>query len=59
MEVCMAALLTAAFLFLNAMSLLFLAAVGIGMAASENVRRYSWRFLVLPLLGLLLLEQYR
>lgn len=59
MELCMAALLAAAFLFLNALSLVFLAAVGVGMAASEGVRRHVWRLLVLPLLGLLLLEQYR
>lgn len=59
MELCMAALLAAAFLFLNALSLVFLAAVGVGMAASEGVRRHVWRLIVLPLLGLLLLEQYR
>ena len=42
MEMCMAALLVAAFLYLNALSLAFLLAIGVGMAAPEGVRRTAW-----------------
>lgn len=55
----MAALLIAAFLSLDAMSLLFVAAVGAGMALPEGSRRRVWTMLVLPALGVLLFEQYR
>ncbi len=42
MEVCMAALLLSAFMYLNALSLVFLLCIGIGMAAPEGSRRTVW-----------------
>ncbi len=42
MEVCMSALLLSAFLYLNALSLVFLLCIGVGMAAPEGQRRTVW-----------------
>lgn len=42
MELCMAALLLSAFMYLNALSLVFLFCIGIGMAAPEGSRRAVW-----------------
>lgn len=42
MEICMAALLLSAFLYLNALSLVFLICIGAGMAAPEAARRRVW-----------------
>ncbi len=38
----MAALLLSAFMYLNALSLVFLLCIGIGMAAPEGSRRTVW-----------------
>lgn len=42
MEICMAALLLSAFLYLNALSLIFVLCIGAGMALPEGARRKTW-----------------
>lgn len=54
----MGALLVAAFTAVNALSLLYMAFIAIGMAAPPRARRVAWRFCSLPLLAVLLLLQY-
>ena len=54
MEVTMGAAFTA----VNALSLLYMALIAVGMAAPPCARRITWRILSLPLLALLLLLQY-
>lgn len=46
MEICMSALLATAFAFRNAISLLCVSAIAIGMTASPNACRLLWRYLV-------------
>ena len=58
MDVTMGALLLAAFLSTNALSLLYLAFIAVGMAAPARARRLTWRAGVLPVLAALLLAQY-
>ena len=58
MEIAMGALLVAAFTAVNALSLMYMALVAIGMAAPPRARRIAWRFCSLPLLAALLLLQY-
>lgn len=54
----MGALLVAAFTAVNALSLLYMALIAVGMAAPPRARRVAWRFCCLPLLAVLLLLQY-
>ena len=54
----MAALLLAAFAATNALSLLYLAVIAVGMAAPAARRRLAWRACVLPVLAVLLIAQY-
>ena len=54
----MGALLLAAFMAVNALSLLYMALIAIGMAAPPRARRVAWRCCSLPLLAALLLLQY-
>ncbi len=54
----MGALLVAAFTAVNALSLLHMALIAVGMAAPARPRRAAWRFCSLPLLAALLLLQY-
>ena len=54
----MGALLVAAFTAVNALSLLYMALIAVGMAAPPHARRVAWRFCSLPLLAVLLLLQY-
>ena len=54
----MGALLVAAFTAVNALSLLYMAVIAVGMAAPPRSRRVAWRFCSLPLLAMLLLLQY-
>lgn len=42
MEICMATLLLSAFLYLNALSLVFFLCIGAGMALPEWARRRTW-----------------
>jgi hypothetical protein len=42
MEICMAMLLLAAFLYLNVLSLIFFLCIGVGMALPEGMRRRTW-----------------
>lgn len=58
MEICMLALLMAAFLTINMLSLIYMIMIAVGMAAPSQPRRRIWRRLFVPLLGLLLLQQY-
>lgn len=58
LEVTMGALLVAAFAALNALSLVHMALIGVGMAAPPRPRRVAWRLACLPLLAALLLFQY-
>ncbi len=58
MDVAMGALLLAAFLSVNVLSLLYLAFIAVGMAAPAPARRLAWRSCVLPILAVLLLAQY-
>jgi hypothetical protein len=58
LDINMAALLVAAFAATNALSLLYLAVIAVGMAAPAGPRRLIWRAAVLPVLALLLLLQY-
>ena len=51
-------LLLAAFFCTNLLSLIYLAIIAIGMAAPSHVRGLTWRFGVLPLLAVILAEQY-
>ena len=57
MEVNLAALLLAAFFALNILSLAYMAIVALGMTLSGSRRRAFWRWAVVPVLGLLLLEE--
>ncbi len=54
----MALLLVAAFYSTNIFSLLYLAIIAAGMAAPVQARCLTWRFCVLPLLAIVLVEQY-
>ena len=54
----MGALLVAAFTAVNALSLLYMSLIAVGMAAPPRARRVAWRFCSLPLLAMLLLLQY-
>ena len=54
----MGALLVAAFTAVNALSLLYMALIAVGMAAPPRARRVAWRCCSLPLLAVLLLLQY-
>lgn len=58
LELAMASLLVAAFLACNVLSLLYMFIIAVGMAARVRPRRRAWRFVFVPLLGLLLLFQY-
>ncbi|KAK9863698.1 hypothetical protein WJX84_001768 [Apatococcus fuscideae] len=58
MEVNLAALLLAAFFALNALSLVYMAIVALGMSLPAGKRRAFWHWAVVPILGLLLLGQY-
>ena len=58
MEVNLAALLLAAFFALNALSLVYMAIVALGMGLPADKRRAFWRWAMVPILGLLLLSQY-
>ena len=48
MELCMTALLAAAFAFRNSISLLCVAAVAVGMAAPPGACHLLWRYVVRP-----------
>lgn len=48
MEIAMAMLLTAAYLYRNALSLVLLAFLCVGMAVAEAHRRLAWRLVRLP-----------
>lgn len=48
MELCMSTLLAAAFAFRNAISLLCVAAVAVGMAAPPGASQRLWRYVVRP-----------
>jgi len=54
----MALLLVAAFYSTNLFSLIYLAIIAVGMAAPLQARCLTWRFCVLPLLAIVLVEQY-
>lgn len=54
----MACLLVAAFLATNVLSLVYMLTIAVGMAARPAPRRRAWRFVFVPLLGLVLLFQY-
>ena len=54
----MSSLLVAAFLATNMLSLVYMVMIAVGMAARVKPRRRAWRFVFVPLLGLLLLFQY-
>lgn len=54
----MALLLVTAFYATNLFSLLYLTIIAVGMAAPLQARCLTWRFCVLPLLALVLVEQY-
>ena len=54
----MGVLLIAAFLAINVYSLLYMLFIALGMMLTGKYRRSLWRFLVLPLLGLVLAWQY-
>lgn len=58
LEFNMALLLVAAFYATNLFSLLYLAIIAVGMAAPVQARCLTWRFCVLPLLAVVLVEQY-
>lgn len=58
MDAAMGALLLAAFLAVNALSLVYLGFIAVGMAAPAPARRLAWRACVLPVLAVLLLGQY-
>ena len=51
-------LLLVAFFCTNLLSLVYLAMIAVGMAAPANARGLTWRFGVLPLLAIILVEQY-
>jgi hypothetical protein len=57
-DVSLFALLLAAFLAANALSLVYMCALAAGMVFGQRVRRHVWRWMVVPLLGLILLWQY-
>ena len=54
----MLTLIIAAFLLINALSLLLMSLVAVGMAARAPKRRRLWRLMVLPVLAVLLTFQY-
>ena len=58
LECNMLLLLLAAFFCTNLLSLIYLAIIAVGMAAPAHARGLTWRFGVLPLLAIILVEQY-
>ena len=58
LEFNMALLLIAAFYSTNLFSLVYLAIIAVGMAAPVSARCLTWRFCVLPLLAVVVVEQY-
>lgn len=58
LEFNMALLLVAAFYSTNLFSLIYLTIIAVGMAAPVQARCLTWRFCVLPLLAIVLMEQY-
>ncbi len=54
----MALLLIAAFYSTNIFSLVYLAIIAVGMSAALSTRCLTWRFCVLPLLAVVVVEQY-
>lgn len=54
----MALLLIAAFFSTNLLSLIYLAIIAVGMAAPLHARCLTWRFCVLPVLAVIVVEQY-
>lgn len=58
LEFNMALLLIAAFYSTNLFSLVYLAIIAVGMAAPVSARCLTWRFWVLPLLAVVVVEQY-
>lgn len=58
LEINIAALLVAAFQAVNALSLVYMLFIALGMGLPERSRRAVWRALLLPALGLLLAWQY-
>lgn len=58
LEIALFTLLVAAFIAANALSLIYLAAVAIGMVVPSKPRRVLWMWMVLPVLGLILVWQY-
>lgn len=58
LEIALFTLLVAAFVASNALSLIYLAAVAIGMVVPSRARRTLWMWVVLPVLGVILVWQY-
>lgn len=58
LEFNMALLLVAAFYSTNLFSLVYLGIIAVGMAAPVSARCLTWRFCVLPLLAIVVVEQY-
>lgn len=58
LELTMVALLVAAFLAVNVISLVLMLFLAMGMGLPQRPRRFLWRAMVLPALGLLLIWQY-
>lgn len=58
LEFALFTLLVAAFIAANALSLIYLAAVAIGMVVPSRARRTLWIWMVLPVLGIILVWQY-
>lgn len=58
LEMTMFALLVAAFLATNLLSLAYMAMIAAGMGLQPGPRRRAWRFVFVPVLGALLLFQY-
>lgn len=57
-EVCLFLLLIAAFIAADALSLVYMIIVAVGMSVSGTLRRRAWSWVVTPLLGLILVWQY-
>jgi hypothetical protein len=58
LEIALFTLLVTAFISANALSLVYLAMVAIGMVVPNKLRRKIWMCIVLPVLGLILVWQY-
>lgn len=58
LEIALFTLLVTAFIAANVLSLIYLAAVAIGMVLPSKARRSLWVWMVLPVLGIILVWQY-